>query len=301
MLVEKDNRLILDEDYVNQFNSNGKFDYPFGNNGLPKKEYLKSVEETINSSKYFTLLRDYLHKKLFDADANGWAIVSGIPLADMQADCPILPTFLASIIGTPFRMVGRLPEWQHLHVDLKAEPYRFGGIGYQPLHIDGVNTDYPPDVVALGCARNDPGGGGASLIAETKDLLAQLDVNHIAELSKSIYSEGKFYDLKHVGGEKKPFAVIEIDKKHFKVRFSGKILPSELPKNSPHRPILELVNNMLEKVSISKMLIGGEILFINQLKAFHGRMPLSEDQGKYEKSERRYFRQGFIRIAGGWK
>ncbi|MGR6431039.1 TauD/TfdA family dioxygenase [Rhizobium sp. PAMB 3174] len=299
-MFEHKDSLFLSEDWLRETLAIEALKYPFDEGGLSTPEYRGEIHRLLATSAYAHRVQDYLQERLFLTRSPGWAILSGCPPEDLVVDCPGSLSFLSSLVGIPFRMVRNLPTWQHLGVDLQAEPYRFGGIGYQPLHIDGVNVEFPPDVVVLACVRNDPGGGGASLLAGVEALISRLSADEILTLSKREYAEGKFFNLDHVGREKRPFSVMEFKDSQYRVRFSGKVLPRELPKDSLQRPILEMVDRILSAVSFSIMLQPGDVLFINQLKVFHGRLPLAKNQSTYSPSERRYLRQGFIRTANGW-
>ena len=53
------------------------------------------------------------------------------------------------------------------------------GVGYLPMHIDFVNAQFPPEIIALACVRKDPLGGGASLLADMKNIRHELSARDV--------------------------------------------------------------------------------------------------------------------------
>ena len=71
----------------------------------------------------------------------------------------------AGRLATVIQVFANGPRWRLLGVDPDRPLDRSGGTGDQPPHMDFVNASLPPDYVFLYCARPDPLGGGASLVA----------------------------------------------------------------------------------------------------------------------------------------
>ncbi len=159
-------------------------------------------------------------------DARGYIVVVLPPPATSSLR---LATAVCSLVGHPFRLVTRWGLWQELGVDLNAEPHRFGGSGYNPLHIDMVNASDPPPLTCLFSVRTDPLGGGYTIVSNLQRAVRALNPFDTAELAKPAFQEGQFYDLFGVGQELKRFAVIApLSNGMARVRFTAK-MTSSLP------------------------------------------------------------------------
>jgi hypothetical protein len=95
----------------------------------------------------------------------GFGIVDlGTPVNISISELADLATRLLAGIGQPLRIFATEPTlWREVGVDTSRPPNRSRGVGHLPLHIDFVNTEYPPELMALLCIRPDPNGGGQSL------------------------------------------------------------------------------------------------------------------------------------------
>lgn len=69
-------------------------------------------------------------------------------------------TALCGLVGTPFRVFERYNLWKPIIVDTNVAPQKANGVGYNPFHIDFVNSTSPPDYICLFCIKIDPAGGG---------------------------------------------------------------------------------------------------------------------------------------------
>lgn len=227
---------------------------------------------------------------------SGAIVIRRVPLLLLPEPQLEVPTALCTLFGTPFAMVGRLGLWQNLGVDLKKEPMRFGGIGYNPLHIDAVNTTSPPDIVALLCIRQDPLGGGVSLVSDHVAAAAALPKSVRDVLARPVYSEGKFFDMHGVGTEFNPFPIINVEHGNvLRVRFTAKMLPA-MP-DSPEKQAAVQLNEQLVRHQQEVLLKPGDLLLVNQHLLCHGRTPLGADQHLVPPDCRRRLLQTYLHAA----
>lgn len=202
-------------------------------------------------------------------------------------------TAVFSLIGRPFRMIERLGFWQELGVNFATEPFRFGGLGDNPLHIDGVNTTYPPDYVVLVCFRKDPAGGGTNLVASLQRLVDNLPAQDRDYLSQPIFREGKYFGITGVGPELNPFPVVApLRDGLWRVRITGKVLPEMPP--GPHREYLARALKILAEEQMEVRLEPGQALVVNQVMLAHGRHKLGSGQQAIPPERRRQFRQTYF-------
>jgi TfdA family taurine catabolism dioxygenase TauD len=261
-----------------------------------EKEFVEAVRKRARADKEMDRLQAVAKETLNTIrEASGYLVIDQLlPDPDNELQFTRAATILASLLGQPFHMSLRQALWEILGVNLAQEPYRFGGIGYNPLHIDGVNTTFPPDYLILLCRREDPAGGGASLLSNLQRAVEELDEYDRIYLQQPIFEEGQFYDLEGVGEEYRPFPVLhQFPDKMWRVRVTGKMLPAMPPSQS--KSVLERLLAILEKNKEIVHLRPGQALVVNQLLNAHGRLPLGEGQEKIPSSERRDYRQGFIR------
>jgi hypothetical protein len=231
-----------------------------------------------------------------EIDSKGYLLVDQL-LPDPQNESLFTraATIMASLLGSPFHMSRKQALWEIIGVDFSKQSYRFGGVGHNPLHIDGVNTTHPPDYLILLCRREDPAGGGASLVSHLQQAVNELNEDDRVFLQQPIFEEGEFYELEGVGQEYRPFPLLSrLPDGIWRVRVTGKMLPSMPP--GPVKAVLERLQGILEKNQVTLRLQPGQALIINQLLNAHGRLPLGEGQERIPSSERRDFRQGFVRF-----
>ena len=120
----------------------------------------------------------------------------------------VVPIILSGIMH-PFGVFKRHGLWKEIGVDLKKDPNRSSGIGYNSFHIDFVNTTSPPFYSILFCVKEDPSGGGQTIISNFHKAIKELSLFEIELLKDEIFEEGSFFDLCNVGTELKPFPVIQ--------------------------------------------------------------------------------------------
>lgn len=263
------------------------------------ESFVTGVRERILARAELRDLVDAMRESLrTDRTARGYLVIDGAVHDPSDTENALVSaSMLGCLLGRPFRMVTRLPMWQELGVREDVAPHRFGGLGYNPLHIDGVNTTNPPDYLMLLCLRSDPAGGGASLVSNLQDVADRLTAEDRAFLQERRFVEGQFYDLEGVGSEYKPFPVLERREDGlWWVRATGKMLPEM--QDGPEKDAVARLIGLLEEHREAVALEPGQLIIVNQILVAHGREPLGE-QSAVPTDERRYFRQGFVRAAPG--
>ncbi len=265
-----------------------------------ERHYVDAVRTSLASNGLLHRLRIACQQNLStDREAMGYLLVDQmLPDPQNESQFTRAATILASLLGSPFHMSRKQALWEIIAVDFSKQPYRFGGVGHNPLHIDGVNTTHPPDCLILLCRRDDPAGGGGSLVSNLQQAVEELEETDRGYLQQAIFEEGEFYDLEGVGREYRPFPVLSrFPDGIWRVRVTGKMLPG-MP-SCPAKDVLERLQAILEKNQVVLQLRPGQALVVNQLLNAHGRLPLGEGQERIPSSERRDFRQGFVRPDKG--
>ncbi len=261
-----------------------------------ERQYVDAVRAIAASDGALNRFRTASQQSLAtDSTAKGYLLVDQL-LPDPKDESLFTraATIVASLLGSPFHMSRKQALWEIVGVDFTKTPYRFGGVGHNPLHIDGVNTTHPPDYLILLCRREDPARGGASLVSNLQRAIGELEEPDRVFLQQPIFEEGEYYDLEGVGHEYCPFPVLSrFPDGIWRVRVTGKMLPTMAP--GPAKVVLERLQAILEKNQEVLQLEPGQALIVNQLLNAHGRLPLGEGQERIPSSERRDFRQGFVR------
>jgi alpha-ketoglutarate-dependent taurine dioxygenase len=231
-----------------------------------------------------------------DRTARGYVVLDGVPLGN-DTDLRF-PTALCCLAGLPFRVVDRKELWQELGVNLSAYPNRFGGIGYNPLHIDVVNSTRPPDLVSLCSVRSDPLGGGQTIVSNLQLAASLLSRDEQEQLQRSIFREGQFYGMSGVGHELNPFPVLQprIDGL-WTVRFTGKMLPDMA--ESPDKRLAQKFERNLIQNQETFLLQPNQLLIANQLLVAHGRLALGTNQESVPADQRRLLFQSYLHADRG--
>ena len=230
-------------------------------------------------------------------DAAGFAVLSCRELVGQcgPEDVERSLTALMSLVGHPLRVFDKWPLWKPLGTNLTVEPMRAMGVGYNPMHIDVVNSTRPPDLVALLCVRPDPLGEGYSLVASLREAVRRLPEDVIARLAEPVYRDGAFYDLSGVGEEYAPFPIIDgAPERDGFVRFTAKMLVGRDP-DDPYTVAARALEAEL-LASRQRFLLGaGEVLVVNQHLVCHGREALGDDQVALPPERRRLLKQIVLR------
>jgi hypothetical protein len=197
-----------------------------------------------------------------------------------------------SLFGIPVRVFDRWPMWKPLGVSFEVGPARATGVGLNPLHIDVVNSRFPPDYVAFFCDRVDPLGGGHSLISNLLGAWKALSPNSLRVLSDPHFSEGAFYELTGVGSEYNPFPILDMSTTPPRIRFTAK-MRYDL-KETADREAFDEFLHLLQSQQKIFLLEAGDMVVVNQWVAAHGRLPLGEGQRAVPLERRRLIRQCFM-------
>jgi len=197
-----------------------------------------------------------------------------------------------SLFGIPIRVFDRWPMWKPLGVSFEVGPGRATGVGLNPLHIDVVNSMFPPDYVAFFCDRVDPLGGGHSLFSNLLGAWKASSPTSAQVLSDPHFTEGAFYDLTGVGTEYNPFPIVDISSTPPRIRFTAK-MHYDL-REAADREAFEEFLHLLQSRQEIVLLEAGDLVVINQWVAAHGRLPLGEGQRAVPLEQRRLIRQCFI-------
>jgi Taurine catabolism dioxygenase TauD, TfdA family len=223
----------------------------------------------------------------------GVAIASVVPMIEPTSDeAQIFLDGVFRQLGEPIQVFAPYPEWRPIGVRPDLEPTRSQGVGESPLHMDFVNAAEPPDIVVLYCARADPGGGGASLLAPA-DAVNALPDKTKKRLRRRAYRDGRVENLHNIGGNINPFAVYSPGATwHF--RYTGQLLHS-----TRDTDLLDAVRELDRELRarLTKFVLeAGDVLIIDQHRMVHGRGPLGPAQENLGESRRRLLWQRFIRV-----
>jgi hypothetical protein len=235
---------------------------------------------------------------LDDPVGDGFAVVEFEPLlaaAATEEDGLRAVTALVSLIATPLRAFERWPLWKPLGTNLTIDPMRATGAGYNPMHIDIVNSTLPPDYSALLCVRPDPLGQGHSLVSNTRRAVERLSYAEQELLKEAAYSDGAFFDLNGVGLEWNPFPILDglPDLAGF-VRFTAKML-ADADSSSLHVHAARALDRELQAGQQRFLLDAGDMLVVNQHLCCHGREALGGGQSEVPEDRRRMLLQIFLR------
>jgi TfdA family taurine catabolism dioxygenase TauD len=195
--------------------------------------------------------------------------------------------------------------WSDLGVELTAEPHRTHGVGENPLHVDLIDRAKPPRFIALYCQRNDPMGGGASLLADMWGAAAMLGSEAKEILRSRIF---RYWTDVGVHGVGKPLPAFSVLPKNIMagvpIRFSTKMLPHVLSGDvisdcySDRERVLDALNHferLLSCLATSVLLKPGQLLIFDQFRYAHGRAPLGPNQGDLDPSKTRLLKQAYAK------
>jgi hypothetical protein len=229
---------------------------------------------------------------LADIERNGFALVAITDNGNQHRDSALqIAGRHLTAIAKPIQIFGQYPEWRPICVKIERPLTRSEGVGQSPLHMDFVNAANPPDLVVLYCERPDPAGGGDTTLAPVS--AAELLTPEIrALLAEPFYSDGKVIDLKNIGEDINPFAILASDST-WQFRYTGQLLASPLADNL--RNAVQALDAALRAEMITVSLGAGDAVIIDQRKMVHGRLPLGLGQEAIEEDRRRLLWQRFGR------
>lgn len=206
-----------------------------------------------------------------------------------------LLTAVLSMVSRPLRAFDQWPLWKPLGTNLSIDPMRATGTGYNPLHLDIVNSTRPPDHSVLLCVRPDPLGAGHSLVSQVRRALARLEHDDVVLLRDPVYKDGVFFALSGVGEEWNPFPIVDdLPPGDGFVRFTGKMLTGADP-HAPHTVAARRLETELVAAQRRFRLERGDLVVVNQHLTCHGREALAAGQDDVPENERRLLMQMFLR------
>jgi hypothetical protein len=232
-----------------------------------------------------------LHATRAALTTKGACVVDFSALPRSSATDRTVETVWLCKLGEVFRVFINHPLWKPISVRFDVAPERAEGIGDNPLHIDFVNAEAPPQVVGLYCVRPDPMGGGASIVSNLCTAAASLSSESRNALSRRVFRDGRVENLMNVGADANPFRVLDDDF----VRFTAKMIPS-LPSGTAVRTAIEELSGLLTRQAHLIHLQAWQLLLVNQRIMAHGRTCLGPNQEGVPAGERRLVEQIFVRL-----
>ena len=118
----------------------------------------------------------------------GYHYLPGFTANTDDAEVAILDLVMS--VSMPLHVFRNHPFWKPLPADTTRPRTRSGGIGLNSLHQDCVNLENPPDLIFFHCIRNDPAGGGTTLVCPTSDLEEEIAPEILEELARPVYMDG---------------------------------------------------------------------------------------------------------------
>ncbi|WP_416975820.1 TauD/TfdA family dioxygenase [Streptomyces sp. 4F14] len=215
---------------------------------------------------------------------------------------------LLSALGTVLSVYPDFGPWSDLTVRPDVDPGRTHGTGENRLHIDMVDREQTPRIIALYCVRDDPRGGGASALADMWAAVLSLSSEDLELLKKPAYRYWTDEGVYGVGPSLGVFPIVPRRKAWgLPVRFTSKM--------GPHLDQGQLVDTdrvaadeaaaafarltaAVHAQRTTHRLEPGQLLVWDQLRYAHGRMPLGEGQHELPGDERRLLRQTYVAGRG---
>lgn len=195
-------------------------------------------------------------------------------------------------LGTLYRIFERHPLWKPLNVDTSRPPGKSSGTGHNSFHIDCVNMEQPPRLVALHCLREDPLGGGTNILAPLSVIRQDASEECRKILRLPVYDEGESYKLKNAGKCLRRFPILPSQNPNDWCRWSGRFLEHQY--SDSVRKGLKEADSLLESNKLRVHLSPGMTLVVDQLKFAHGREALGPNQESVPESRRRLLVQCYI-------
>ncbi|GGX51828.1 TauD/TfdA family dioxygenase [Streptomyces noursei] len=210
---------------------------------------------------------------------------------------------LLSTLGTVLALYPDRGCWDELTVRDDVDPGRTHGVGENRLHVDLVDRDRTPRLIALYCVRSDPAGGGASALSDLHRAAADLDQTDRELLRRAVFSYFTDHGVHGVGEGLARFAVLpeRIDNSA-PIRFTSKMHPhlerGELVDTGEPKAVAAAFGRLVAAVEARRMTVRlqpGQLLVFDQWRYAHGRMPLGPGQSDLPPGQRRLLKQAYGR------
>lgn len=235
------------------------------------------------------LQESFIHELKLELEFSGCALLN---LVDSEC-APVSLIQILGVIGIPIRVFKKFNFWRPIGVDLDKDPERSEGVGIGPFHLDFVNASEPPAFVCLYCEREDPLGGGATVISSISDaidLLSEEDRNY---LRRPVFSDGKVEDLDNVGTDVNPFPVLAEDTA-WPYRYTGSLRSLKLLRPGARRALNRL-DEELRNGQIEFHIPAGSALVFSNSRYVHARQALGIAQASVSPAARRLLHQAFAK------
>lgn len=246
------------------------------------------THSTYRCNTYAGSLRSQLKKLMSN---QGFAVLQFDPALLLDDLSPFRVTALLSVFGNPIRVFNNEPaHWRVLDVNLRRPRDRSRGEGKQPLHMDFVNAEWPPDFVCLLCVREDPLGGGHSLVANFVGVANEVSDEALHVLRNTTFVDGKVVNLSNVGVDVNPFHVFP-DSGNVPFRYTTRLSCTSNPRYISNA--LDELDFALRRRTKKFQLRSGQLLVIDQTKALHGREAVGKGQASIPPTHRRLVLHSF--------
>lgn len=244
-------------------------------------------------------------REVVHGSADGKAVVTFSDRTAHRLNLDLAASLLSSL-GTLLSIYPSEGCWSDLGVRLDADPIRTHGTGENPLHVDLVDREFPPKYIALYCIRNDPHGGGATMLS---DLWAAC--SELAEEDRSVLSEDRFSywtdeGVHGVGDSLPTFPVLPSALRAGAViRFTEK-MATHLRRGLLADPAIlpaaaAAFDRLVERVhhhASDYLLQPGQMIVFDQRRYAHGRRALGQRQDLVDMEARRLLEQAYV---SGWE
>ncbi|MGW6606021.1 TauD/TfdA family dioxygenase [Streptomyces sp. NPDC055036] len=235
----------------------------------------------------------------FDGPGEGRALVT----FESQEHGPNLDLALSllSALGTVLALYPDRGCWDELTVRDDVDPGRTHGVGENRLHVDLVDRDHAPRLIALYCVRADPAGGGASALSDLHTAAGDLDQADRELLRQPVFSYFTDHGVHGVGEGMARFPVLpeHLDGRE-PIRFTSKMLPhlqrGELVDGGAPEQVAAAFGRLVAAAEARRTTVRlqpGQLLIFDQWRYAHGRMPLGPNQSELPPSQRRLLKQAY--------
>ncbi|MFJ6809098.1 TauD/TfdA family dioxygenase [Streptomyces anulatus] len=235
----------------------------------------------------------------FDGPGDGRALVT---FESQQHEANLdLSLSLLSTLGTVLALYPDQGCWDELTVRDDVDPGRTHGVGENRLHVDLVDRDRPPRLIALYCVRSDPAGGGASALSHLHAAVEDLNQAERDLLRRPVFSYFSDHGVHGVGEGMARFAVLpeHLDGRE-PIRFTSKMLPhlqrGELMDGGAPERVADAFGRLVIAAAAQRSVVRlqpGQLLIFDQWRYAHGRMPLGPGQSELPPGQRRLLKQAY--------
>lgn len=271
------------------------------NNNLVVK-HIKTVLDKNSSLRHFSKL---VKNELYHPTGIGYIVLNLSIFRNLGCNINDISRILCFTCGKPFLLYKNKPFWLPLGVDLNADHNRTHGVGYNPLHIDLVNRERPPEMITFLGKRTDPLGGGYTELANLNETAQELGKEELQLLSMPIFKYWKDYNVCNVGKHINYYPIIPNDKNLGFIRYTTKMIPhldgsdKVIKSDMVHltkkiRKALENFEAILKSKRKTFLVEKDNLLIFNQRFFAHSRTKLGQEQSSVAADERRLIFQGYI-------